>query len=105
MAGTTQATFVHLPLTVSQAIHCANGEQLPSMPSTTAADALRLILEQLTGLRRLHGSRTDATQRRGHAAIATIGHRLPSASVIKTQRAVLLPRLLHAQEGPARFSA
>ncbi|MHB0959102.1 MAG: pyroglutamyl-peptidase I [Pirellulaceae bacterium] len=43
----TRATFVHLPLSVSQAIHNANGEQLPSMPSTTAADALRLILEEL----------------------------------------------------------
>ncbi len=43
----TRATFVHLPLTVSQAIHTENGEQLPAMPSTTAADALRLILEEL----------------------------------------------------------
>lgn len=43
-----RATFVHLPLTVSQAIRGDGGEDLPSMPSTTAADAIRLILEQLT---------------------------------------------------------
>ncbi|MHB8969647.1 MAG: pyroglutamyl-peptidase I [Pirellulaceae bacterium] len=43
----TRATFVHLPLTASQAIHYTNGQQLPSLPSTTAAEALRLILEQL----------------------------------------------------------
>jgi pyroglutamyl-peptidase len=43
----TRATFVHLPLTVSQAVQGAHEEQLPSMPSTTAADAIRLILEQV----------------------------------------------------------
>ena len=41
----TRATFVHLPLTTAQAM--ADGAALPSMPSTTAADALRLILQQL----------------------------------------------------------
>jgi pyroglutamyl-peptidase len=46
-AWPTRAVFVHLPLTAAQSIACADGEQLPSMPSTTAADAIRLILEQL----------------------------------------------------------
>lgn len=43
----TRATFVHLPLTCAQAMQHANGAHLPSMPSTTVADALRLILAQL----------------------------------------------------------
>ncbi len=46
-AWPTRAAFVHLPLTAAQALACADGELLPSLPSTAAADALRLILEQL----------------------------------------------------------
>jgi pyroglutamyl-peptidase len=42
------AAFVHLPLTVNQAIGGGQGEHLPSMPSSAAADAIRLILEELT---------------------------------------------------------
>lgn len=42
-----RATFIHLPLAVSQAIHTANAHQPPSMPSAMAADALQLILQQL----------------------------------------------------------
>ncbi len=41
----TQATFVHLPLTCTQAF--SHEKELPSMPSAVAADAIRLILEQL----------------------------------------------------------
>ncbi len=41
----TQATFVHLPLTCSQAL--VSDRALPSVPSIVAADALRLILSQL----------------------------------------------------------
>jgi pyroglutamyl-peptidase len=41
----TRATFVHLPLSCAQAL---TGEQeLPSVPSSVAAEALRLILDQL----------------------------------------------------------
>ena len=43
----TRATFVHLPLAPAQAIHHAQHEHLAALPSATAADALRLILEQL----------------------------------------------------------
>ncbi len=41
----TRATFVHLPLTCSQIY--THEKELPSMPSSVAADAIRLILEQL----------------------------------------------------------
>ena len=41
----TQATFVHLPLACSQAL--AAEQELPSLPSAVAADAVRLILDQL----------------------------------------------------------
>lgn len=42
-----RATFVHLPLTATQTLANSDGEPLPSLPSTVAADALRLILAQL----------------------------------------------------------
>jgi len=42
-----RATFLHLPLTVSQAMHGDSGHPRASMPSSIAADAVRLILEEL----------------------------------------------------------
>lgn len=44
-AWKTQATFVHLPLTCSQVF--THEKEMPSMPSSVAADAIRLILDQL----------------------------------------------------------
>lgn len=41
----TQATFVHLPLEISQA--CAATGDVPSMPATTASQALRMILSEM----------------------------------------------------------
>ncbi len=41
----TQAAFVHLPLTCSQAL--VSDQELPSVPSAVAADAIRLMLDQL----------------------------------------------------------
>jgi pyroglutamyl-peptidase len=41
----TRATFIHLPLTAAQAISAE--EETPSLPSSTAAWAIRLILEQI----------------------------------------------------------
>jgi pyroglutamyl-peptidase len=42
-----RAAFVHVPLTVAQAMGGGANEHLPSLPSTTAADAIRLMLEEL----------------------------------------------------------
>ncbi len=41
----TQAAFVHVPLTCSQVF--VNEQELPSMPSSVAAEAIRVILDQL----------------------------------------------------------
>ncbi len=41
----TRATFVHLPLTCGQAL--LTDHELPSIPSSVAAEAIRLILTQL----------------------------------------------------------
>lgn len=41
----TRAAFVHLPLACSQTF--TREEELPSMPSSVAADAIRVILDQL----------------------------------------------------------
>jgi pyroglutamyl-peptidase len=44
---TTKSTFLHLPLTVPQSIRGVREEPLPAMSSNVAADAIRIILDQL----------------------------------------------------------
>lgn len=44
----TRAAFMHVPLAPAQAIHHAQQDHMAAMPSATVADALRLILMQLT---------------------------------------------------------
>jgi pyroglutamyl-peptidase len=44
----TKSAFLHLPLTIPQSIRGARDEPLPAMPSSVAADAIRLILDQIT---------------------------------------------------------
>jgi len=44
---TTKVAFLHLPLTIPQALRGVRAEPLPAMPSSVAADAIRLILDQL----------------------------------------------------------
>lgn len=44
----TQATFLHLPLDTSQVLH--NGRDQASMPASFAAQAIRLVIEQMTGV-------------------------------------------------------
>lgn len=44
----TRATFLHLPLETSQVLE--NGRDLASMPSSLAANAIRIVIEQMTAV-------------------------------------------------------
>jgi pyroglutamyl-peptidase len=47
MALKTRSTFIHLPLDLSQT--ASQAHEMASLPASTAADALRLILDELAG--------------------------------------------------------